>query len=174
VLNSVVADKKSPIIYGYGDNLAIYFNQAPVLQVSATGGLGFGGGGGGQFGDAPVGRPTGRGTLSDPDIPQGREFVAPPERPQVRPGEEPPLDDEQREALRGFLPGPDSRPRVVLRFSDEKDLMISGMLAGGREVANRPAWWMCRGARVTCCCLRTIRFGAMPRRAATFCCSTRC
>jgi len=31
------------------------------------------------------------------------------------------LDDEQREALRGFLPGPESRPRVVLRFSDEKD-----------------------------------------------------
>jgi len=31
-------DKKSPIVYGYGDNL-IYFNQAPCLQVSATGGL---------------------------------------------------------------------------------------------------------------------------------------
>ncbi len=139
VLSSIVADKKSPIVYGYGDNLAIYFNQAPVLQVSATGGLGGGGGGGGQFGDAPVGRPTGRGTLTDPDIPQGREFVAPAERPQARPGEEPPLDDEQREALRGFLPAPEFRPRVVLRFSDEKDLLISGMLAGGRELANRPA-----------------------------------
>jgi hypothetical protein len=139
VLNSIVADKRSPIAYGYGDNLAIYFNQAPVLQVSATGGLGGGGGGGGQFGDAPVGRPTGRGTLTDPDIPQGREFVAPPERPQTRPGEEPPMDDEQREALRGFLPTPESRPRIVLRFSDEKDLLISGMLAGGRELANRPA-----------------------------------
>jgi len=137
VLNSVVADKKSPIVYGYGDNLAIYFNQAPVLQVSTTGGVG--GGGGGPFGDAPVGRPTGRGTLSDPDIPQGREFVAPAERPTARPGEEPPLDDEQREALRGFLPTPETRPRVVLRFSDEKDLLISGMLAGGRELANRPA-----------------------------------
>src|SRR6266478_1445747 len=139
VLNSVVADKKSPIVYGYGDNLAIYFSQARGWRVSGGGGLGGGGGGGGQFGDAPVGRPTGRGTLSDPDIPQGREFVAPAERPQVRPGEEPPLDDEQREALRGLLPTPESRPRVVLRFSDEKDLLISGMLAGGRELANRPA-----------------------------------
>ena len=27
----------------------------------------------------------------------------------------------------------------MLRFSDEKDLLISGMLAGGRELANRPA-----------------------------------
>ncbi|HYL73373.1 MAG TPA: M14 family zinc carboxypeptidase [Bryobacteraceae bacterium] len=140
VLNSVIADKRSPIAYGYGDNLAIYFSQAPVLQVSATGGLGFGGGGGGgQFGDTPAGRPTGRGTPTDPDIPQGRTFVPPPERPQTRPGEEPPMDDEQREALRAFLPSPTERPRIVIRFSEEKTLLISGMLAGGRELANRPA-----------------------------------
>jgi hypothetical protein len=139
VLNSVIADKKSPIAYGYGDNLAIYFSQAPVLQVSATGGLGFGGGGGGQFGDAAPGRPTGRGTNTDPDIPQGRPFVAPTPRPQTRPGEEPPLDDDQREALRGFLPTATERPRVIMRFSEEKDLLISGMLSGGRELANRPA-----------------------------------
>ena len=139
VLTSVIADKKSPIAYGYGDNLAIYFNQSPVLQVSATGGVGFGGVGGGQFGDAQAGRPSGRGTLTDPDIPQARPYVAPPDRPQARPGEEPPLDDEQREALRAFLPSPTERPRVVLHFSDEKDLLISGMLSGGRELANRPA-----------------------------------
>src|SRR6185436_3910902 len=35
---------------------------------------------------------------------------------------------------------PQMRPRVVLRFaSDEKNLLISGMLAGGNELANRPA-----------------------------------
>jgi hypothetical protein len=32
------------------------------------------------------------------------------------------------------------RPRVVLRFgSDEKTLLISGMLAGGSELVNKPA-----------------------------------
>jgi hypothetical protein len=32
------------------------------------------------------------------------------------------------------------RPRVVLRFaSDEKSLLISGMLSGGSELANAPA-----------------------------------
>jgi hypothetical protein len=31
------------------------------------------------------------------------------------------------------------QPRVVLRFAPEKDLLISGMLAGGRELAGRPA-----------------------------------
>jgi hypothetical protein len=32
------------------------------------------------------------------------------------------------------------RPRVVLRFaSDEKSLLVSGMLAGGSELAGKPA-----------------------------------
>jgi hypothetical protein len=32
------------------------------------------------------------------------------------------------------------RPRVVLRFaSDEKNLLVSGMLAGGSELAGKPA-----------------------------------
>ena len=38
-----------------------------------------------------------------------------------------------------FIP-PQLRPRVVLRFgSDEKTLLISGMLAGGSELVNKPA-----------------------------------
>ena len=65
----MISDKKSPITYGYGDNLSVYFNQAPVLQVSTNGG--FGGFGGGA---APAGRPTGRGTTTDPDIPQARPY----------------------------------------------------------------------------------------------------
>ena len=132
VLNAVISDKKSPITYGYGDNLSVYFSQAPVLQVSTNGGFG------GFGGDAPAGRPTGRGSATDPDVPQARPFVAPPERPTLKPGEEPPLEEDVREFLRPFLPSPEARPRIVLRFSDEKDLLVSGMLAGGRELANRP------------------------------------
>ena len=56
----------------------------------------------------------------------------------MKPGEEAPLDEDAREFLRPFLPTPETRPRIVLRFSDEKDLLVSGMLAGGRELANRP------------------------------------
>ena len=33
VLNSTVSDKRSPIAYGYGDKLALYFSSAPVLSV---------------------------------------------------------------------------------------------------------------------------------------------
>ncbi len=139
VLASSIADKKSPIAYGYGDRLALYFNQAPIFQVSMTGGMGGGFGGGGRGGAEPEGRASGRGTMTDPDIPQGRPFAAPPARPQARAGEEPPLDEEMREAMRAYLPSPEARPRIVVRFAEEKDLLISGMLAGGRELANRPA-----------------------------------
>jgi hypothetical protein len=135
VIHAVVADKGSPIVYGYGDKMDVYFNQAPVLQVSMTGG--FGGRGGGAA--AAQSRVTGRGTPSDPDVPQGRMYQAPEPKPEVAPGEEAPLDDETREALRGYLPTPEMRPRVVLRFAAEKELLVSGMLAGGRELANRPA-----------------------------------
>jgi hypothetical protein len=45
-----------------------------------------------------------------------------------------------REFLRPFLPPPEMQPRVVLRFAaQEKDLLVSGLLAGGRELAGRPA-----------------------------------
>jgi len=136
IVNANISDKRSPITYGYGDRLPVYFNQAPVLQVSTTGG--FGGGGFGGGGASPAGRPSGRGTITDPDIVQGRAYSAPAPKPEVRPGEEPPLDEDMREYLRPFLPGPAERPRVVLRFADEKDLLVSGMLAGARELANRP------------------------------------
>jgi hypothetical protein len=58
-----------------------------------------------------------------------------PADPANRPDGETP---EQRESP--FFVPPQSRPRVILRFaSDEKNLLISGMLAGGNELANRPA-----------------------------------
>ena len=140
VLMSSIADKKSPIAYGYGDKLAVYFNQAPIFNVSLTGGGGGFGGGGGVFGAEQAGRPSGRGTLTDPDVPQGRPYVAPPARPETRPGEEPAMDPDLAEQMRAFLPAPEMRPRVVVRFApDEKDLLVSGMLAGGRELTGKPA-----------------------------------
>lgn len=138
VYNAQFADKKSPIAYGYGDSLAVYFNQAPLFQVSALGGIGggFAGFGGGGTGTS---RPSGRGSLSDPDIPQGRPYVAPPPPPQPGPGGEPPLSEDVRQQFRNLIPPPHMRPRTVLRFAAERDLLVSGMLAGGSELANRPA-----------------------------------
>jgi hypothetical protein len=133
VYNATFSDRRSPIAYGYAETLPIYFNQAPLLQVAAGGGPGGEGGGAGGAG----GRPSGRGTLTDPDIVQGMPLAEP--APQRRPGGEQ-LTDEQRLQQGAFVTPPELRPRVVLRFaSDEKNLLISGMLSGGSELANAPA-----------------------------------
>ena len=134
VMNATFADRKSPIAYGYDEKLAVYFNQAPLLQVSALGGFGGGGGGGGQGGQAQ-GRPTGRGSATDPDVPQGRApVVIPPAAPNPDG-----IPEEFRNQLAGQLPPANLRPRIVLRFAAERELLVSGMLAGGSELANRPA-----------------------------------
>jgi len=137
VFNAVFTDRSSPIAYGYADRLAVYFDQEPVLQVSPTAGLGAGGYFDRQ--EAPKSRPSGRGAPSDADTPQGRVYVAPPAKPELKPGEEPPIPEEYLELVKPLLPGPESRPRVVLRFALEKDLLVSGMLAGAKELENRPA-----------------------------------
>ncbi|MBI5282506.1 MAG: hypothetical protein HY858_12555 [Candidatus Solibacter usitatus] len=128
VLDSVVADARSPIAYGYGERLPVYFNASPIFDVNTTGGFG-----GGRGQGEPSVRPSGRGGLNDPDVVQGRP-PAPPAPPQA-PGQ----NSEMMEQLRNFMPSPAERPRTVLRFADEKDLLISGMLAGGRELAGKPA-----------------------------------
>ena len=131
IYNGSFADRKSPIAYGYDATLPIYFSQAPLFQVAAGGGGGFGGGGGGG---GPTPRASGRGSVTDPDVIQAM--------PQPRPADPSARVDadtaEQRESP--FFTPPQLRPRVVLRFaSDEKNLLVSGMLAGGTELANRPA-----------------------------------
>jgi hypothetical protein len=122
VLNTIFADRKSPISYGYDEKLAVYFNQSPILNVGGFGGA-FGGGGGGET--TGPNRPTGRGTLDDADIVQGRPL---PDMSIPVPTPDP-----------ATLPPPAARPRIVLRFAPEKDLLASGMLAGGSELAGKPA-----------------------------------
>ncbi len=136
VYNATFSDRRSPIAYGYAETLPVYFNQAPLFQVAAAGG-GPGAGGGGEAGGGggAGARPSGRGTLTDPDIVQGMPLAEPAQR--QAPGA---LTDEQRLQQGAFFVPPQLRPRVVLRFaSDEKNLLISGMLAGGSELANAPA-----------------------------------
>jgi len=62
-----------------------------------------------------------------------------PQRTPAQPGEEQ-MTEEQRLTIGPFFTPLALRPRVVLRFaSDEKNLLVSGMLAGGAELANAPA-----------------------------------
>jgi hypothetical protein len=134
VVLSSIDDKKSPIAYGYDDKLYVYFRQGPVITVG-----GFGGGfGGGQ--QEAGGRSSGRGSASDPDVIQARKYSAP-EKPVKRSPREQELyvPEELTDAARWVLPPKDQQPRVVLRFAAEKDLLLSGMIVGGNEIAEKPA-----------------------------------
>jgi Zinc carboxypeptidase len=129
ILKTKFVDATSPIAYGYGETLSIYCFNGPIFNVSNVAG---------SFGRRRAGeRPTGRGTADDPDIVQGRPPAEIPELPTSELWQPPPITDEQRRNLIGLIP-PDQRPRVVLRYSEARDLLVSGLLDGGDEIAQRP------------------------------------
>lgn len=136
LLRSRIVDATSPIVYGVKDTLTVYSGGGETFSVSnlRTGGGGRGGGGGAV-------RATGRGTPDDPDVPQGRPVLDPrfeaPARPTVRPWQAAPLTDDQLRNPINVIP-PQFRPRVVLRLSESRDLLVSGLLENGGSIAERP------------------------------------
>jgi len=134
-VRSKIVDGASPILYGYSDNLAIFASNPPLFGVSNMAG---GGGGGGRGGGGGNQRATGRGTEDDPDIPQGRLPAEIPEEPHAQPWEATPLTDEQLRNPVNVIP-PAARPRVVLRYANSADLLVSGLLDNGGELAQHPA-----------------------------------
>jgi hypothetical protein len=132
VVRSRFVDLASPVAYGYDENLSVYLSDGLILSVSNT----LGGRGPRFGGDSD--RPTGRGTVDDPDVPQGRPFQEPPADPKVEPWQATPVTDEQLRNAINVIPVK-QRPRVVLRYGDVKDLLVSGLLEGGSDIAQRPA-----------------------------------
>ncbi|HEX9565345.1 MAG TPA: hypothetical protein VF981_15295, partial [Gemmatimonadaceae bacterium] len=136
LLRSQVVDGESPIAYGVKDSLAVYSGGGESFSVGNSRGGGSRGGGAG--GNA---RATGRGAPDESDVVQGRptldaRFEAP-ERPTVQPWQVAPVTDEQLRNPTNIIP-PAQRPRVILRFSDQRDLLVSGLLNGGGPIAQRP------------------------------------
>jgi len=133
-LRSKTVDAASPILYGYADNLAIFASNPPVFNLSNMAG----GGGGRRSPSEDRQRSTGRGTADDPDVPQGRPPAEIPEEPHAEPWEALPLTDEQ---LRNpvYVVPPAARPRVVLRYADANELLVSGLLDGGGDLAKHAA-----------------------------------
>ena len=78
--------------------------------------------------------------MTDPDIPQGRPLFVPPTGAAVA-GGGPDDDANAGGGGRGGRGGgnPAAAPRVILRFAAESDLLVSGMMAGGSELAGHPA-----------------------------------
>jgi hypothetical protein len=133
-VRSKIVDGASPILYGYSDNLAIFASNPPLFGLSNM----LGGGGGGRGGVADRERVTGRGTADDPDTPQGRAPVEIPDEPHGEVWEATPLTSEQLRNPVTVIP-PAARPRVVLRYANNSDLLVSGLLDNGSELAQRAA-----------------------------------
>ena len=134
-LRSKTVDAASPIVYGYSDNLAIFASNPPVFNLSNMAG---GGGGGRRNTPEERQRPTGRGTADDPDVPQGRTPADIPEEPHAEPWEALPPTDEQLRNPVNVIP-PAARPRVVLRYANANELLVSGLLDNGGELAQHAA-----------------------------------
>ncbi|MGA9995750.1 MAG: M14 family zinc carboxypeptidase [Pyrinomonadaceae bacterium] len=132
IVRSKFVDATSPIAYGYGDTLSVFYAEGPIFNLSNT----VGGRGGRRNSEGD--RPTGRGTVDDPDVPQGVPVAEIPEEPESEVWEAQPLTDEQKRNNPNIIP-PQARPRVVLRFSDNKDILVSGLLDGGSEIAQHAA-----------------------------------
>jgi len=136
-LRSRIVDGASPIAYGMPDSLALYTDDGKSFGVSNSRG-GRGGGRGGAGGGA---RETGRGTPDDRDqvqgFPQLEARFLPIPGPTVQPWEYAPVTDEALRSPLNILP-PDQRPRVVARWGDANGLLVSGLLAGGGDIAQRP------------------------------------
>lgn len=141
VMRGMFTDKKSPIAYGYeGNQLPVYFNQAPVINAGGSGiPSEFAGFFGAQSGPSqnitPMAqklvlspwesdsteqsaRREGRGGAGNPDSAQAAQF---------------------RDMARQFGVNVDeNRPRVVMQFpANPNDMLLSGTLQNGQFLANR-------------------------------------
>ncbi len=134
VVGTRLVDGASPIAYGYSEKVAAYCDNGPVFSLSSIAGSRRRRKLGPEMGE----RPTGRGTKDDPDFAVGRLGMAAPEEPEMEIWENPSITDEQRYNNSRVIP-PAMRARVVLRYADAKDLLISGLVEGGGEIAQHPA-----------------------------------
>ena len=132
VLNSVFVSPSSPIANGYGPNLPVMSANGMVFNVSNT----LARPGGRTLTDPYAHRPTGRGGPDDSDTTQGREVAEPETPPKQQPWEAKVLNEDQLRNNLQAIPV-ELRPEVILRFSDQKSLLLSGLLDKPASIAER-------------------------------------
>ena len=127
LLRTRLSDSTSPLAYGVADNLAVFSNDGQSFSVTfAEGGRGRGAGAG--RGAPPV-RTTGTGRADDQEVIQGRPVYQP-----TLPAEG--ADQDQGRGNAPPMPA-DLRPRTILRFASQPQLLVSGLLSGGADIADR-------------------------------------
>lgn len=134
IVGTRLVDSGSPIAYGYSEKLSAYCDNGPIFSlISVIGSR--------RRRLAPESntRATGRGTKDEPDFVVGRAATeAAPEEPQRELWEYPALTPEQTYNNPRTIP-PADRARVILRYADSKELLISGLVEKGEEIAQHPA-----------------------------------
>ena len=155
-------DAASPIAYGYSDNLAIFCANGPIFNLSNT----VGGRGGRR---APAEAVSALRAVAAPDDPDSRKIARRLKYLKSRKrksGKRLPLTAEQ---LRNgvFVIPPSARPRVILRYADSRELLVSGLLEAGNEIAQHAAVIDVPYEQGQCCSSRTTPSGAARRMAAT-------
>jgi hypothetical protein len=134
VLNSTFVATDHPAAWGYGASVPVISPSGMTFSVSNM--LG-GRGRGRMLMDPYSDRPTGRGSIDDSDVVQGRKDVAPEPLTRTKPWEAAPLNEEQTRENPAVIPVA-LRPEVVLRFSDMKGFLLSGLLDNGGQIAEHP------------------------------------
>ena len=137
VLNTVFVAHDNPVAFGYGTGVPVMSASGMAFNLSST------------LGRTPgrvlmdpltdpldpyAKRETGRGTIDDSDEPQGRKITEAEPLVKQQPWEAAHLDEEQMRNNPLVIPV-QSRPEVILRFSDGKTLLLDGLLDKGSSIA---------------------------------------
>ena len=133
IVGTRLVDAASPIAYGYDEKVSAYCDNGPIFSLSSVLGSRRR-----RLGPETTARATGRGTKDDPDFVVGRAAAEAPEKPEAELWESPVVTDEQKFNNPRVIP-PADRARVILRYADSKDLLISGLVTAGNEIAQHPA-----------------------------------
>jgi hypothetical protein len=129
ILRGSVIDGKSAVTAGFDETIPLYFDGTPVFKLGV------------REPRRPDRRPSGRGSESDPDVPQGRAYVQLPDVAKPPKGEEGfQLPEDMPSNWAPYMPASGDWPRVLVSFAEKADdLLLSGMLEGGDELAGTPA-----------------------------------
>jgi len=137
VLNTIFVAHDHPVAFGYGPGVPVMSANGMAFNVSNTLSRG-----GGRVLMDPLSdsldpyakRATGRGSVEDSDEPQGRKIAETEPLVKQQPWEPAHLDEEQTRNNPQVIPV-QSRPDVILRFSDGKTLLLDGLLDKGSAIA---------------------------------------
>ena len=130
VLNTVFVAPNNPVAFGYGSGVPVISDSGLAFNISNT----INRASGRVLMDPYSERPTGRGSVDDGDDVQGRKAVEAEPLVKQQPWEAKALNDEQARNNPRVIP-PQYRPDVILRFSDSKTLLLSGLLDKASSIA---------------------------------------